>query len=314
LTVSIIITVYNHAEFLHDAIHSAKNQSLVDKEIIIIDNGSKDKSKEKIEAILLEYPDIQFLAFEKPINYCKAFNTAFQKSKGDYIIDLSADDILLSNFAEKTIEEMKSLTQDYGVVFCNAEYIDEKGKYLKYHFPLNAINQTLLTPPSGNIYSDLLERFIISAPTMMIKRSVLEGMNGYDEHLVYEDFDFWIRSSRNWKYKYLDFVGVKVRKHKNNYGRNFYKKNQNDVLWSTFKVCLKAKKLNKNEIENLALHKRSSYHLRQAVLTEHFALAKKYFALISSISKPSFLDYIFLYLAYLQWPVYPFYKLFIRNH
>jgi hypothetical protein len=107
---------------------------------------------------------------------------------------------------------------------------------------------------------------------------------------------------------------VKVRKHKRNFGKRFYRRNQGNILWSTFKVCLKAKSLNQNEEENQALHKRCSYHLRQAVLTEHFKIAKAYFKLIKSISKPSGADRFFHFLALIQWPVYPFYRMYIRDH
>ena len=86
------------------------------------------------------------------------------------------------------------------------------------------------------------------------------------------------------------------------------------MLSSTLKVCLKAKDLNQNERENEALAKRASYHLRQAVFTEQFSLAKKFYDLIKEVAKPGIQDRFFLLLANLQLPVYPFYQLYLKDH
>ncbi len=315
MKLTIIITCYNQENFIEEAINSAIHQKFDQKQIIVIDNGSVDGSKEKILKAKLTFPNIESIFFEDSINYCKAFNIGLKKATGEFIVDLSGDDILLPEFAQKAIESAQTLPEAYGVFYCNAEYIDETGNTLQYHFPKSGAKSRLSFPaPSGDIYSLLLEKFIIAAPSMLIKREVFNSLDGYDEVLAYEDFDFWIRSSRKWKYHYIDHIGVRIRKHQNNFGKQFASKNQNAIMWSTFKVCLKAKNLNQSEVENEALHKRCSYHMRQAVLTEHFILAKKYFALIKSVSKPSFRDYLFLGLAFLQWPVYPFYRMYIKNH
>jgi glycosyltransferase involved in cell wall biosynthesis len=315
MKLSIIITCFNHANFIKESIQSAIDQSIEEKEIFVTDNGSQDNSLEQILQFQKSNPEIQFVFKTSPENYCKTFNEAFHKSKGQFIIDLSGDDILDSNFAEKSIALLEKQEKDFGVSFSNTEKIDEKGKSFAYHFPINSDTKLAIKPPpSGDIYKDLLERYIISAPSMLTKRQVLLDLGAYDEDLNYEDFDFWIRSSRKWKYIYLDEPLVKVRSHQSNFGKAFSNKRQNDLMWSTFKVCLKAKYLNKTEEENSALHKRCSYHLRNSVFTEHFRLAKKYYALINSVGKANIIDRLFLLLAVLQLPVHPFYRMYIKDH
>lgn len=314
MVLTIIITCYNHNSFLREAINSALHQKIHEKQIIVIDNGSQDNSKESILEIHKAQPSLDLILLKSKLKYCEAFNLGFKKAKGQFIIDLSGDDILESEFAIKAIAESNQLSSNYGVFYSNVEYINENGEHLKYHFGAKGKTRNTSTPPSGYIYKELLERHIISAPGMIFKREVLEGLGGYDESLSFEDFDFWVRSSRNWKYKYIDTIGARVRRHGANLGSNFYKKNQNQMMWSTFKVCMKAKDLNQSVEENLALHKRCSYHLRQAVFTEHFRLAKKYFALINSFGKANVLDRFFLWLAFMQLPVYPFYRMYIDDH
>ncbi len=314
MVLTIIITCYNHNPYLRQAINSAIHQKIHEKQMIVIDNGSDDQSRETILEIHKAQPSLDLVLLDKKLNYCEAFNLGYKKAKGQFIIDLSGDDILDPDFALSAIAESNRLSSGYGVFYSNVEYIDEKGKHLKYHFDSEEKSKNNNPPPSGNIYKDLLGRHIISAPGMIFKREVLHDLDGYDEDLSYEDFDFWIRSSRKWKYKYLNIIGAKVRRHNANFGSSFYKKNQNEMMLSTFKVCLKAKELNKSKEENVALHKRCSYHLRQAVLTEHFSLAKSYYNLIKSVDKVSISDRVFLGLAILQLPVYPFYKMFISDH
>ncbi len=314
MVLTIIITCFNHENYLEEAINSAIHQKISEKQIIVIDNGSEDSSREVIQKIKETHPGLEVILIDKRLNYCQAFNLGYKKASGQFIIDLSGDDVLLPDFALKALAESNSLPAEYGVFYSNVEYIDKKSQHLKFHFGKKGHSKYQISPPSGFIYKELLEKHIISSPGMVFKKEVLDELGGYDETLYYEDFDFWVRSSRNWKYKYLDSVGVRVRRHGGNLGSHFYKKNQKEMMWSTFKVCLKAKELNCRDEENRALHKRCSYQMRHAVLTEHFRLGKKYYALIDSIGKPNLIDTIFLGLAYLQWPVYPFYKMYIRDH
>ena len=286
-----------------------------EKEIIIIENGSSDDSAIKIKKLKDEFPNFKVLFNKENKGICRAFNDGFRHSKGKYLIDLSADDILHPEFAEESIKNLESRASDYGVSFSNVRYIDNNSDYLGVHFPVSGkISRLSFQAPEGDIYTDLLQKFIIKAPSMLMKRDVLVDLNGYDENLVYEDFDFWIRSSRKWNYAYLNEELVDVRIHAKNFSRRIMEKNNLSFDWSTFKVCMKARKLNKNEIENKALHKRCSYHLRQSVLTEKFRLAKMYYALIKDIDRPNMVDRFVFIMAILQLPIFPFYRIYIQNH
>ena len=86
---------------------------------------------------------------------------------------------------------------NYGVHFCDVELLDESGKSFGTHYQRDKDGKLMVPVPSGDIYSELVERYLISAPSMMMRRTVLEELDGYDEDLTYEDFDFWVRSARN---------------------------------------------------------------------------------------------------------------------
>jgi len=120
-----------------------------------------------------------------------------------------------------------------------------------------------------------LSRYFICAPTMMIRKKVLDELNGYDEDLAYEDFDFWIRSSRKYKYCFSDQLLVKKRIVEGSLSTRQYIRNSK-ILESTFKVCLKAEKLNRNLAEDRALTRRVVYECRQALLSGNFGMALKF--------------------------------------
>ena len=227
--VSVICLCHNQAPYVKEAISSVLNQSYKDIELIIVDDGSTDESKEVITSAIGD-TDTLFISNSKSEGNCKAFNKGFRESRGSYIIDLAADDALLPS---RIMEGLKTFQKkEIGVEFCNVMNIDRHGKQLDVHFKKG------IDVPEGGIYRHLIERYIISPPGMMIQRKVLEDLNGYDEFLHYEDFDFWIRSSRTHEYGYTNNVLVNKRILKHSHSKSQFKF-RNKHQKSTLEVCEK---------------------------------------------------------------------------
>jgi glycosyltransferase involved in cell wall biosynthesis len=272
--VSVICTCYNHEKYVLASIQSVFNQTYRNYELIVVDDGSTDKSAEVIDAIRRDHPDFVFIKLERNEGICKAFNTAFKISQGDYVIDLAADDLLLPKRLERGVEVFNALDRRYGVIFSDAEWINEQGDHLFFHSSKHPHD----TIPQGDVYKDLIRRYFICSPTMMFRRNVIERLEGYNENLTYEDFDFWIRSSRIFYYFYSHEVLVQKRKLKNSLSHDQFKilNKHND---STFKVCKKIMELNATTEEQGALRNRLQYEMRQSLRTLDIALAYKYFLL-----------------------------------
>jgi glycosyltransferase involved in cell wall biosynthesis len=227
-----------------------------------------------IENFLTDHPGIEFINLGKNVGICKAFNRALRISTGEFIIDLAADDLLLPERVTKGVETFRKLDSSFGVIFSAAEWIDAKGEHLRYH----SDKHPHWTIPLGDIYRHLIERYFICSPTMMFRRSVIEKMGGYDETLTYEDFDFWMRSSRSFRYFYDPLVLVKKRKLKNSLSHNQFKI-FNRHNYTTYKVCSKILQMNRTATERKALRTRIQYEIRQCLKTLDATLVYRYFLL-----------------------------------
>lgn len=281
--VSIICLCYNHEEFVEETLASVWKQDYEQVEVIIVDDCSADNSVAVIQSFLNKHAcpfPLKTLFLKQNIGNCAAFNRGWRMAKGEYIVDLATDDILLPGRVSSQVAYFQQLPEDYGVVFTEAQYIDEEGEALAYHFAEKYKHIRLV--PAGDVYLEVLSQYFIPSPTMMYKQKVLLHLGGYDEQLAYEDFDFWVRSSRSFKYAYLEECTTLVRKSGVSMSRGQYRKGDRQ-LYSTFLVCLKAKALNRTQPEQKALIQRVKFELRQAVLSDNRKEAALFFGLLEEL-------------------------------
>ncbi|MBX9852387.1 MAG: glycosyltransferase family 2 protein [Cytophagaceae bacterium] len=304
--VSVICLCYNHEKFIKEALQSIIDQSYSALEIIVVDDFSKDKSKDVIRDFIKNHPSIRFIAHNSNIGNCKSFNEALKLATGKYIIDFSTDDVMAPSRIEEQVSAFERLDESYGVIFTNALLIDEKGKETETHYADTDV------VPSDDIYEAVVSRYFINPPTMMIRKNVLDELGGYDESLSYEDFDFWIRSARKYKYYYLDRALTRRRILPSSHSVKFFTKGNVQIIDSTYRVIRKALWLNQNEKENEALVKRIKYEMRSSFYLGSFRYAKKYFSLLKDLKDDDLLSTCIFYFSRLRIHVYPFYKLYLK--
>ena len=305
--VTVICVCHNQAGFVAQALRSVENQTYAHVELIVVDDGSTDGSVACIEACLAALPPTVFLKLEASRGICTAFNRGLRHANGEFIIDLAADDILLPDRIERQVHTFGRLDNRFGVVFSNAEIIDEQSRHVGFWQGNNG-----RPVPSGNIYVALLRRSFICTPTMMTRKAVYDELNGYDESLSYEDFDFWVRSARKYKYHYSDEILTQKRRVNGSSSTKFYQRRHNPQLASTLKVCEKALHQNRFDRENQALAVCVRYHLRQAVLTENFGLAAGFARLLEKIAEPTASDRFWWRVCKIKLPLFPLYKRYLR--
>lgn len=309
--VTVICVSYNHAAFVVEALESVKQQTYPNIEMIIVDDGSSDTSAELIDRWVKQNPTAQFLNLKTNRGYCQAFNVGLGEAKGDYIIDFATDDVMLPEKITEQVAYFQTLDDSYGVVFTDADYVDKNGKFLRSHFSYLQEKNLLKQIPQGDVYSDVLKTYFIPSPTLMTKASVLKSLGGYDETLAYEDFDFWVRASREFKYAYLPKNLMKIRRNINSMSTRQYTKDDRQ-LHSTYLVCQKALQLNRTEQDTKALVWRVRYELRHSVFSENTTEAKLFYELLKEMNHVTTQDSLLFQLAKLKLPLAPLRKLYQR--
>ena len=274
--VSVICLCFNHAEFIVECLKSIENQSYKNIEIIVVDDCSTDNSVEIIKNYILQYPKIVFIANEINLGSTKSFNQALQMSTGEFIIDLATDDVLLPNCIALQLDcFLNSTYSNLGIVYGNAENILENGSHNSFYYIVNQDLKVIKNRQTGNIYTQVLAGGdSYCSASALVKRTVYNDLIGYDETLVYEDLDFWIRASRKYNIDFIDEILMQKRIVKNSLGSQFFNKNHK-INESTYLILKKALALNRSKEEDRALLKRVHYEIINCLKARIFDLLIK---------------------------------------
>ncbi|WP_080055937.1 glycosyltransferase [Spirosoma aerolatum] len=309
--VTVICICYNHRNYVRQALQSVIDQTYPFIELIIIDNGSIDGSDEQICSFIEQYPSVRSIKNSTNLGLNRAFNQGLATAKGSYIIDFAADDVLLPDRVAKQVALFEQLPDSYGVVFSNAAFIDAAGKRIGVHYPVDSLGHTTVQVPTGDVFEAVLASYFICTPTMLIRRSVFDRLVGYDEALSYEDFDFWVRSSRFCHYAYLDEVLTLKRQLPDSLSSQILQRH-NQLLPSTLIVCQKAFELCQTTDEFDALAGRLNTFIRKAFYTEQFTLVHQFYSLLKQIKQPPILTRSIAAFSYYHLPINYIYRLYHR--
>lgn len=294
--VTVIALCYNHERFVLESLQSVVNQTYSNIELIIVDDFSTDNSVKNILKFIENNFFNKIIFNKNNLGNCRSFNNALKIAKGKYIIDLATDDVMLPERIAEQVEIFEKSSDKTGIVYSNGIYIHENSEPLKNG---QILADSLM--PQGDVYKHFLEGSFLMPCTMMIKKCVLDEMGGYDESLAYEDFDFWIRSSRTWEYTYVPKILSYQRIVKGSHSSNFYKKN-NLLIPSVIEVCKKALFLNKTEDENQALLVRMKATMIKCVLTENFQAGKELTKMIEDLKGHNSKSWLFSKILLLKLP------------
>ena len=220
IPLTIICLCYNQAEFLEEAVASVFSQNEIEKQVILVDDASTDNSREVCKRLMSKYDFDEVFLHEKNLGNTKAFNHALRHAKGEYVIDFACDDVFMENAFVEQINCLK-LHPNVGMLYSNALFVDENGVESGYQYAVDQDGNAIEKIPSGNVFLYVLKKSYINTPSMVMKRDWLIELGGYNESLIYEDFDIWLRGSLIAPMIYLDKVLVKKRIHSSNSSRNF---------------------------------------------------------------------------------------------
>jgi alpha-1,3-rhamnosyltransferase len=225
--VSIIIPSYNHERYVEQAIMSAINQTYKSIELIIIDDGSTDKSPYIIKELLNKI-DSSIIVFrvQNNIGLSKTLNKAIAMANGDFIAFLASDDAYLPKRIEECMNVLLNSKSDVCAVYSDGFIIDEVG------MKIGRFSDKYIVPIGKNVYKELIiGNWIPSMGILYRKSSILEcGL--FDENLKVEDYDMLMRLSQRFKFKYIPKPLFLYRWHGLNYSSDKVKMEEQTKLIS----------------------------------------------------------------------------------
>ena len=201
--ISIILPIYNQQNYILKSIKSILSQDFTNFELIILDDGSNDKSVDLI--LNLVDPRIKLVSDGKRLGLASRLNQGLLISKAKIIARMDADDI---SFPNRLSTQYKYLIENPSVDLIGSQIL-----YFKKHTPLGITNSKI----SKNLFFNLLNGINIPHPTWMVKKNwFLKNMYFLPEFNLAEDQELLIRSYKNSNFLCLDEVLLAYRVYPNN--------------------------------------------------------------------------------------------------
>ena len=205
--VSVIMPAFNREKFIAESIRSVLNQSFKDFELIVIDDGSTDKTLSVANEFSSD-PRVKIFKNDSNLGIAKTRNKAVKFALGDYIAPLDSDDIWLDR--EKLRKQVEFLDEnpDYAMLGGDIMHID--------------LNSTPVKKVLFPIYDSLIRNIILqfnpfAQSTLLIRKSAIEKFGGYStEYAICDDYDLWLKIGTKFKFTNIPQVLCGYRIHGNN--------------------------------------------------------------------------------------------------
>ena len=236
MDVSIIIVNYNTVSLTRDCLQSIYEKTKdIDFEVIVSDNGSQDGS---VEMIRKEFPQVILIENNANLGFGKANNIGYKYAKGDYILLLNSDTILLNNAVKLFIEEIKKLPKNIACIGCrltdkNRNYIHSYGNFPTFwnelvRKPLHILARLKIadegfdSKPAVPISNNAMQVEYITGADLFIKKSVADSLGLFDEDffMYYEETEMQYRYSKNGYYSCITSIPQIIHKEKGSSNSN----------------------------------------------------------------------------------------------
>ena len=232
--VSVLIPAYNHENYIQETIESIINQTYSNIELIILDDGSKDKTWEKILE-LKQKCEKHFVKiyFETKQNEgtCLTLNKLLELSSGEFVYIIASDDLAKPQAIEKEVKFLQD-NPDYALVVGDNEYVDSNGKQIfrtQKAFTSNIKNAKYKTVKdflSSKLKIDFLSDDFGSYKTLykenyipngyLIRKNIFDTIGNFTKNAPLEDFWLMLQISKYKKMKFIDEILFSYRIHDTN--------------------------------------------------------------------------------------------------
>jgi len=203
--VSIVLPTYNGAKYIRQSIDSCLNQTYKNIELIIVDDGSSDKTPE----IIKSYKDkrIKYIRHDKNRGLPFALNTGFTNTTGEYLTWTSDDNQYLPEAIEKMLNYLNS---DKKIDFVYADYFNY----------ISETGEKLLVKMKD---SNILVKENVVGPCFLYSRTVYKNIGNYNtKYFFVEDYEYWIRVYKKYSLVHCPYLLYVYRSHSKSLTNNSY--------------------------------------------------------------------------------------------
>jgi len=214
----VIIPAYNYAHYLPYAIDSVLRQNYLNREVIVVDDGSTDNTAEVVK----RYGDKVRYAHQKNAGLPAARNTGIRAAScHDYVCFLDADDVLQPNVIQEAMQSMAGLPTEFAIVAFPSQHIDRDGNLMPTKRLIRNDGQEI----TGR---DIILKTRFGTTGLLAKREVFDECGFFDETLKSsEDRDMWIRISSRRRIFLHGQQLVLIRRHSASMSRNSARMKEN---------------------------------------------------------------------------------------
>jgi glycosyltransferase involved in cell wall biosynthesis len=237
--VSVVVPTYNRGDCIERTIDSALGQTHQNLEILVVDDGSADDTRQRIELRYGADGRVRYF-YQENRGVSAARNTGLQKVRGDFVALLDSDDVWMPWKLELQLACL-DLMPDAGMIWTDMEAVGPGGetrnpRYLRTMYSAyqwftfeQLFSRSCPLPPisarlpehergarvyAGDIFSQMIMGNLVHTSTVLIRRERLQQVHGFNEDLRHsgEDYDFHLRTCRAGPVAFVDVVSIKYLK------------------------------------------------------------------------------------------------------
>jgi|GEM_PF-732451 len=212
--VSVIIPVYNGADYISEAINSVLAQTYKNIEVVVINDGSSDETEKIVKA----YGNKVRYFKKKNGGVATALNMGIERARGNFISWLSHDDLYFEDKLKKQVMELANLKDKNTIIYGNYVCVDADGKKM---YDVDLSNYHNIFKLNFGLYA--VFRGCLNGCTMLIPKKCFNDWGKFDPKLLTtQDYDLWFRFFKNkTNIRYLNQFFVKSRQHPKQTSRSY---------------------------------------------------------------------------------------------
>ncbi len=188
--ISIIMPAYNAERYIKESIQSVLHQTYSDWELLILDDGSSDGTRQIAESFCARYPNIHYYQNPQNLGVAETRNRGISLASGEWIAFLDSDDCWLPDKLKLQMElasDSASEPDPILFLFTGSSFMDENSAPLDSYLPA----------PAKISYRELLKQNVVSCSSVMIRKELIQQYPMKHASEMHEDFAVWLQILRD---------------------------------------------------------------------------------------------------------------------